>query len=290
MSARSRCRASPLRASKVTGAEPVERARELARESRFLSLCRIGFFGRGLLYLLIGYLALRTGQTEDVAGIFDYLNDGAGRLLLLAIGLGLAAYGLWRLADGAFGIEHPGSTGRAKRLRIAAAVIGVIYLYLAFVAARVLLGGDSEGSPQHQARMVLDWPGGSLVLGLVALALIASGFVQLRNAWTCSFLEPLDRRALSPLVRWLGRIGYAARGIIFLIVGFLLARAAVEGLSSKAGGMEEALDLLSRPLLFTMAIGLFLFGLFSMVEALYRRIHEPPPPEEMKRELAEKLQ
>ena len=31
-------------------------------------------------------------------------------------------------------------------------------------------------------------------------------------------------------------------------------------------------------------------GLFSMVEALYRRIHEPPPPDEMKRELAEKLQ
>jgi len=275
----------------VTGAEPVQRARELARESRFLSLCRIGFLGRGLLYLLIGYLALRTGQTEDVAGIFDYLNEGAGSLLLLAIALGLAAYGLWRLTDGAFGIEHPGSSGRAKRLRIAAAVIGCIYLYLAFVAARVLLGGDpGDDSPQHQARMVLDWPGGSLVLGLVASALLASGFVQMWSAWTCSFLAPLDRRALSPLVRWLGRIGYAARGVIFVIVGFMLIRAAVEGLSSKAGGMEQALDLLNRPLLFAIAGGLMLFGLFSMVEALYRRIHEPPSPDEMQRDLAQKLQ
>jgi hypothetical protein len=275
----------------MAGGEAVERARELARESRFLSLCRIGFFGRGLLYVLIGYLALQSGQTEDVTGIFNYLNEGAGRAVLAAITLGLVAYGLWRLADAAFGIEHSGRSGRDKGMRAAATAIGFIYLYMAFVAARVLLGGvDVEPSPQHQAAAVLDWPGGNLVLGLVALALIASGFAQLWIARTCSFLKSLDARAMSPVVRWLGRIGYAARAIIFLIVGFLLGRAAAHGLSSEAGGMEQALDLLSRPLLFAIAAGLFLFGLFSMVEAFYRRIHEPPSPEQMKRELAETLQ
>ena len=274
----------------MTGAEPAQRARELARESRFLRLCRVGFFGRGLLYVLIAFLALRTGQTEDVTGIFEYLNHGAGRLVLMAIAAGLAAYGLWRLADAAFATENPGGDGRAKRLRLSAGGIGLIYLFLALQAGLILLGGNAgDSSPQRQADMVMDWPGGDVVLGLVGLGFIAGGFVQLWIARTCRFLEPLDARALSPMVRWLGRIGYAARGIVFIIVGFMLGRAATDGRSSEAGGLEQALDLLSPPLLFAIASGLFLFGLFSMVEALYRRIHEPPPPDEMKRQLADKL-
>ena len=274
----------------MTELEPVERARELARESRFLSLCRVGFFGRGLLYVLIAYLALRTGKTEDVAGIFEYLNAGIGRLVLMAIAVGLAAYGLWRLADGVFAIENPGGGYKASGLRLTAGAVGLIYLYLAFQAMRVLLGSDAGDMDAHrQARMVLDWPGGNLVLALAAIGLAAAGLVQLWVAQTCRFLEPLDRRVISPIVRWLGRIGYAARGIVFVMIGYLLGRAAINGLSHEAGGIEEALDLLNRPMLFVIAVGLFLFGLFSMVESFYRRIHEPPPAQQMKRQLAEQL-
>lgn len=258
-------------------AASMHRAREIAGESRFIQLCRIGFMGRGLLYILIGLLVFGTGRTEDLTGALEYLGSGSGRLLLMGICAGMAAYGLWRLADAAFGMEHPGRSNAALWKRAAAGFIGLIYLYLAYKALRILLAGDSGSiSPQQQADSVLDLPGGTLMLGFAAVVLAVAGLNQLRNAVMCSFLNRLDRAAGVQLVKWLGRIGYAARGLIFLMMGLLIGRAALDGQSSEAGGMEQALDLLSGPLLYAVAAGLILFGLFSIIEGVFRRIHDPP--------------
>lgn len=256
---------------------PADRARELNRESRFLSLCRVGFLGRGLLYILIAWLVLGTGRTEDLTGALAYLNEGSGRLLLLGIGVGMLAYGLWRLADAAFGMENPGDGGKARSKRAAAGLIGVIYLYLSYKAAALLLAGQqATSSPEQQADTVLDLPGGGVILGIAALILLVAGAYQIKTAFSCGFLRRLDSRATAPLVKWLGRTGYAARGVIFLMVGVMIGRAALDGRSDEAGGMEQALDFLSGPLLYAVALGLLLFGVFSIIEAVFRRIHEPP--------------
>lgn len=265
---------------------PVERARELARESRFLTLCRIGLLGRGILYIMIAVLALQTGRTEDFAGAFTYLNHGSGWLLLTAIAAGLTAYGLWRLADALLDIDNGSGNGR----RIAAAGIGLVYLYLAYEAALILLAGRTSGAEaQESAEMVLALPGGAIVLSLISIGLLAAGVGQLWFAKTCRFLVPLDDRAVSPLVRWLGRIGYAARGIIFVVIGLFALGAAIDARSTEVGGMAQALDIFDGPALIAIAAGLLLFGIFSIVEALYRHIPEPPPPEEIKRQVVEKL-
>ena len=261
----------------MSGNLPVNRARELTHESNFLSLCRIGFLGRGVLYILIAMLVLGTGRTEDLTGALSYLNHGSSRLLLLGIAAGMLAYGLWRLADAAYGMENPGRESKALRKRAAAGLIGCIYLYLAYKAAGLLLVGQSTATtPEQQADTLLDLPGGHLVLGLAALVLLVAGASQLRLAFKCSFLQRLDGRARAPFVKWLGRIGYAARGVIFLIVGVMIGNAAIDGRSDEVGGMEQALDFLSGPILYAVASGLLLFGAFSIVEAAFRRIHEPP--------------
>ena len=265
------------------------RAQEIAGESRFLQLCRVGFVGRGLLYILIGLLVLGTGRTEDLTGALQYLDQGLGRLLLMAIVAGMAAYGLWRLADAAVGMEHPGSGNKALGKRAVAGFIGLIYLYLAYKALRILLAGDpGETSTQQQADTLLDLPGGGIVLAGAAIVLLLAGLAQLRKAAECTFLNRLDSRASSPPVKWLGRAGYAARGIIFLLVGFLIGQAALDGRSSEAGGMEQALDLLSGPTLYAVAAGLILFGLFSIIEGLFRNIKEPPM-DEVKQQVREKV-
>ncbi len=261
---------------------------DLAAESKFQSWTRVGFVARGVLYIVIALLVIGTGRTEDLTGALEYLNQGVGRLLLVVLAAGLATYGLWRLADAAFGIENPGSDRKALWKRGAAGVIGLIYLYLAWKAARILLDGDAgESSAQQQADTVLDLPGGQLVLAFAALVLAAAGANQLRKAYKCSFLARLGGPAQLPVVKWLGRIGYSARGVIFLVVAWLIAKAAIDEQSTEAGGMEQVLDLLSGPLLYAVAAGLMLFGMFSIVEARYRRIHEPPV-DEIKQEVRER--
>ena len=42
-------------------------------------LTRVGFAARGIMYLTIGYLALRTGRSEDGIGALSFLDSGAGR-------------------------------------------------------------------------------------------------------------------------------------------------------------------------------------------------------------------
>lgn len=261
---------------------------DLAGEGKFQHWTRVGFVARGLLYIIIALLVLGTGRTEDLTGALEYLNRGVGRLLLIVLAAGLATYGLWRLADAAFGIENPGPDGKALRKRGAAGVIGIIYLYLGYKAARILLdGGRGESSTQQQADTVLDLPGGRWVLAFAALVLAVAGFNQVRKAYKCAFLDRLDSAAREPIVKWLGRLGYTARGVIFIAISVLIARAAIDEQSTEAGGMEQALDLLSGPLLYAVAGGLMLFGMFSIIEARYRRIHRPPV-EAIKQEIRDK--
>ena len=263
---------------------------DLAFESKFQWLTRVGFLARGMLYILIGVLAIGTGRTEDLTGALEYVGDGVGRVMLTFVAAGLATYALWRLSDAAFGTEHGRGDWKALRGRIAAAGIGIVYLYMSYKAVRVLLAGRAGTlDAQQQADTVLDLPGGWIVLAGVALFVLGAGLVQLVKAGKCSYLKNLDADAIAPPVKWLGRIGYAARGIIFLCAGWLLGEAALDGRSNKAGGMEQALDLLSGPTLLAVAGGLILFGAFSIVEARYRRIHRPPPARAVAAKVKEKV-
>ena len=262
----------------------------LASEGKFQWLTRLGFAARGLLYILIGVLVFRTGRTEDLTGALEYVGHGTGKLLLLGIAAGLAVYGLWRLADAAFGIESGGGTWKAMRKRAAVGVIGFIYLYLAYKALRVFDAGRAgTGDTQDHARQVLDLPGGDVILGFAALVMLAASINQLRKAWECSFLERMDEGAGQKLwVKWLGRTGYAARGMIFTVVAYLLGRAALDRNAAEAGGLEQALDFVSSPVELAIAAGLVLFGIFSLLEARYRRIHRPPV-EQVEQQVREKI-
>ncbi len=261
---------------------------DLARESKFLLLTRLGFAARGILYMLIAALVLGTGRTEDLTGALKYVGHGSGRFLLAGMAAGMATYAFWRFADALFGIENAGSDSKAYRKRAAAGFIGAIYLFLAYKAARILSGDPVEGGSGEEARTVLQLPGGEWVLGLAALVMLIAGLNQLRKAATCRFLDRLREPARRPLVKWLGRIGYSARGIIFIAVAWLFLRSALNHDATQAGGMEQALDFLRRPVEYAVAAGLMLFGVFSLIEARYRHIHRPPV-DELKREVREKI-
>ena len=250
---------------------------DLASESKFQWLARFGFVTRGLLYIVIAWLVIATGRTEDLTGAMEYLGDGIGRVLMIFVVAGMAGYGLWRASDAVFGMDSGRHHAKAWRRRVAAGMSGAIYLYLAYKALRIMFGQRPAGSgAQQNAATALHLPAGDVALGIAAAVLAGAGLVQLWKAGSCSFLKHLDDRARRPFAKWLGRIGYAARGVIFLTIAWLLARAALDHSAAEAGGLEQALDWLRGPLQFPVAAGLALFGVYSVVEARFRTIHKPP--------------
>jgi hypothetical protein len=256
---------------------------DIAGESRFQLLTRLGFAARGVLYILIAALVILTGRTEDLTGALEYLNHGVGKFLLILLAIGMTVYGIWRLADAAFGFESGRHRWKAWRKRIASATSGIIYLLLAYKAGWLLFAGGSSMSDAHQhTAEALRMPGGELIVLLAAAIMLGCGLAQFFNVARCNFLRPLDcSDHQKHWIKWLGRVGYAARGLVFLVVGWLLARAAINHQAAQAGGLEQALDAFSNEFQGWIAAGLALFGVMSLIEARYRRIHRPPPVEKV---------
>jgi hypothetical protein len=260
---------------------------DLANESKFQWMARFGFLVRGLLYIVIALLLIGAGRTEDLTGAMEYLQRGYGRWLLLLMIVGMLGYGLWRVTDAAFGMESGRHHTKAWRLRIASATSGAIYLFLAYKALRIMIQGYADSGDAHEhAADALHMPAGSLLLGGAAAVLAGAGLVQLYKAGSCSFLRHLDDRAQQVIAKWMGRIGYAARGVIFLTVAWLLARGAWNHSAAEAGGLEQALDALRGPLEVPVAAGLLVFGCYSILEARFRTIHRAPT-EHIKRKVRE---
>lgn len=247
--------------------------------TRLTTLTRLGFAARGLLYLVIAMLVLMTGRAEDPAGALQYLSEGGGKVLLLLMTIGLLAYGLWRLCDATFDLERHGTDGSATVERLGAAGSGLVHLFLAWQAIRLMQGVRSAGGDgaQDGALSVLQLPGGGMLLMLGGLVLLATGAFQMIKAVKGSYLKHLEPRVASqPWAKWTGLAGYAARGLVFLITGFFLVRAGLDEQASKAGDMADALAWLNSPWDLVVACGLLGFGLFSFIEARYRILHDVP--------------
>ena len=254
------------------------------RQDKFVLLTRVGFAARGFLYLVIAWLVIRTGRSEDLQGALEYVGEGGGQLLLIAMTAGFIAYGLWRLADAAFNSEAHEDDRAGAAKRVGAAGSGLIYLFLAWQAIRLITAGGSSasggGGAQEGTQTALSLPGGPLIVVIAALILLGVGIYQLVKAAKASFLKHLDARvANAEWAKWAGRFGYAARGVIFLITGWFLLQAGLAEQASKSGGMDEALSWLSSTTSLLVAIGLAFFGIFSLVEARYRVIHSPDMPD-----------
>jgi hypothetical protein len=246
----------------------------------FLLLTRIGFAARGLLYLIVGYLALQLGRAEDAGGALEWISAEAGGVVLGALALGFAAYGVWRLADAVFDTQNKGREAKGMVGRAAGALSGLIHLGLAFTAAKLALGagsgGNSSRSAESGAATAMSLPGGEAVLMAAAAILAVAGIAQLGIGLGRRFRKHLSGEAQR---RWwvlaAGIGGHAARGIIFLAVAWLLLQAGLDHKAEEAGALGDALTSLPGTLRAAVAAGLCLFGAYSLIEARYRIIPDP---------------
>jgi hypothetical protein len=250
---------------------------------------RLGYAARGLVYLLVGSLALLAafggGKAVGTKGaLAELLSKPFGAILLGAVAGGFVCFAAWRLAQALLDADHLGTGAKAMRKRAARLGGAIINLGLAGSAISLIFGagsGSDDGAARDWTAYVLSAPFGQWLVGLIGLGVAATGIGFAVKGWTKRFQDglALDEAACSWVVP-LGRFGYIARGVLFVIVGGFLVSAAVHANAREAKGLAGALQALQQQpygwaLLAAAAAGLFAFGAFMLVVARYRRIDAP---------------
>lgn len=268
----------------------VRGVRSGAARSRWIEWAgRAGHVAKAVSYGLIGVLALQVAfgdraQTSDREGVLrEVAGSSFGTGALIALAIGFAAYALWEFARAAFDRSHEGSRPKGLGTRAQYAVAGAVYVTSAIAAVTLARGSrsGSGGDEQAETARVLEWPGGQWIVGVVAVALLGYGLVNVGKAWTRTFRHDLREHEMDARVRrWAvrsGVVGHAARGVVFAGVGFFLAKAAIEYDPEEAVGIDGALAKLADRtfgtwLLALVAAGLVAYAVFCLVEARYRRV------------------
>ena len=266
-------------------------ARRAARGSLVEWAARVGFTARGVIYLLVGVLALQIAfgdgdRQADRGGALAALADKPfGSVVLWALGIGLVGMALWRLSEALFGAAGPDGRKAGKRLMSAGR-----FLFYAFVAYSVLSfavgsGSGGSGSSDKQSKDItaraLEWPAGQWLVGAAGVGVAVAGVWIAGRALLRSYHDKLKLYEMSPRVRKLvdvtGVGGGVARGVVFAAAGAFAVRAAVDYEPKKAKGLDDTLrSFADTPLgpwlLVLVAAGLVLFGVFSFAMARWRRV------------------
>lgn len=249
--------------------------------ARLNPLVRVGYLARAVLYVLLGVIALTGAQSvaDGTDGIFRTIdNVPLGKPLLGALIVGLAAYGLFRLASLVFDIENNGSDGKgwAKRIGHGGSALG--HFLLAWTAYKFLSGSGSSGGDgtSEAADGVLSVEFGDVLIGVLGAAFFAAAAAQAIKGLLGSFMPRISADAPDS-TRMIGGLGYIARAVVFAVIGWSLIEAGF--LARGAGNVktlgEAVASLAGTGWLFTLtAAGLLLFGLFSAVLARWRVIPE----------------
>jgi hypothetical protein len=254
-------------------------------------LARAGLVAKGLTFALVAVLGLKValgggGDVEDRPGALHQVAETPfGRVLLGVLAIGLAGYALWRLVLAVLGrkLETGEREGALKRVADAARV--VLYGWLAFLCAELVLDADEPAGKGNDEKeltaRILDWPAGRWLVAAAGLAVLGAGAWNLYRALSQSFRKDLKEEQMNGGERgWytaVGVAGHLARGAVFLLVGFFIVRAAWQYDPKEAIGLDGALAKIAHAeygelLLGTVAVGLFAYALFCFVQARYRRV------------------
>jgi hypothetical protein len=255
-------------------------------------LGRAGYFAKGIVYFIIGFLALKLaiGVGGEITGAKGAIREiGAqpyGRVLLGLMAIGLMGYLLWRVIQAVQDTEGNGNGVKGLVKRAGYLISGLVYATLGLFAGSLALGLSSSGSDsttQQAKESILQSSVGQIAIGIAGVVVFLVGINFIYKAYAAKFMEKYPLGQMSEFMRnaalHLGRTGLVTRGIAFAIIAWFLVRSAWAGTGDgEIEGVSDALAALvvqpyGKVLLGTAGFGLIAFGLHTMMLGWFRRFN-----------------
>lgn len=258
-------------------------------------LARVGFAAKGTVYAIMGALilmaAFNIGQDKPgLPQVMDFLDDHVfGRILLVAMTLGLVCYGVWKMIEGIKDPEHNGDGAKMKMLRTVFVIIGLSFLGLAVLAGLRAVGSDffdtsQAGADEAKQLSFLASNAGLILLGVAGGVTAIIGLFLFVKAYKAKFTDSFQPRAMEDekrrkIIKTTAKAGMSARAFIFLIMGFFLLRASVTSDPEEIKTAEEVFSFIQDSpygfwLLAAMGIGLLAYASYMYLLTKYRKFGE----------------
>lgn len=243
---------------------------------------RVGIVSYGLVHLLIAWLALQlalgdgAGSASKAGAMHEMAAQPFGQVLMWVVGLGFFALVLWQLTEAFLGHRNESGVKRVGK-KLASVGRAVVYGSLGFSSLKLAIGAGSDSqSADTLTSRLMAMPFGPLLVGAVGVALVGYALGNMYRGLSETFKEHLSGRGTGggsgTAIITLGKIGYVARGLAFLIVGGLVVWAAWTHDPEKSGGLDVALKTVleqpyGSPMLIVIALGIGCFGAYCFAWA-----------------------
>ncbi|CAN5761434.1 DUF1206 domain-containing protein [soil metagenome] len=262
------------------------------------ALARFGLVAKGVLYVFLGVLAIQfaggdvsSKEVSETGAINLVAEQPMGKFLLVVLAAGLVALTVWHVIMALTGDPVLGSETKD---RVKYAVKAFTYGGLAIVAISVTAanwskskqddgaagGGGGGGGEEQAADTLMGAPAGRWLVIIVGVVIIGIAIYEIyKHVVEVEFMERFDSSLpanTERVVRFSGRLGYFARSFVGGIVGVFFVVAGVQSNSDKTRGLSGSLKALAEqswgpPLLWLVAIGFLVYGIYCFFEARYRR-------------------
>ena len=247
----------------------------------------LGYAAKGTVYLLIGVSAIQAAvfSGEEATGTYLTLaliaDKPLGKILILVLAVALMGYVLRRFLQAIFvpGITNS-SSWKCILKRVGYIMSGLSYMGVSHTSVSLALGlGEYDDTIEDLADQLFELPFGEWLIFIAGIAIATIGVFYVFGAYTGSYISEFNSSDIHyRLEKWtvrIAKIGVAARGIAFILMGIFFIQAAIIGSSEFAGGLQNVFRLLAvRPLgwlwLGSFGAGLIGYGLYMFVATRYR--------------------